>query len=75
MISYRLFEELKQQFQIDMGIPTSDKALIQTLPKWLALAGSFGRKVVLVLDALNQLDSGAGGNGISRLYSLLCRTY
>ncbi|XP_041471148.1 TPR repeat-containing protein DDB_G0287407-like [Lytechinus variegatus] len=59
----RLFEELKQHFNIDMGIPTSDKSLAQDLPKWLSLAGSCGRRVLIVLDALNQLDSGAAGEG------------
>lgn len=59
----RLFEELKQHFILDMSIPTSDKALVQDLPKWLGVAGSFGKRVLLVLDALNQLDSGAVGQG------------
>ncbi|XP_030833932.1 TPR repeat-containing protein DDB_G0287407 [Strongylocentrotus purpuratus] len=59
----RLFEELKQHFNLELGIPTSDKSLAQDLPKWLALAGSYGRRVLIVLDALNQLDSGAGGEG------------
>ncbi|XP_071504967.1 uncharacterized protein [Diadema antillarum] len=59
----RLYEELKEHFGLDMTIPSVDKMLIQDLPKWLSVAGSFGRKVVLVLDALNQLDSGAGGTG------------
>nr|XP_006817896.1 PREDICTED: uncharacterized protein LOC100371827 [Saccoglossus kowalevskii] len=56
----RLMEELKLYFDFDMAVPSSDSNLIRDFPAWLRLAGSRG-KVVIVLDALNQLDSGAGG--------------
>ena len=57
--TFRLFEEMKIFFNFDMEIPASDSMLIQELGKWLRMAGSL-TKVVVVLDALNQLDDGSG---------------
>ncbi|XP_070541009.1 uncharacterized protein [Ptychodera flava] len=56
----RLLEELKMFFGFEMAIPRSDTNVLREFPTWLRLAGSRG-KVVIVLDALNQLDSGTGG--------------
>ncbi|XP_077992057.1 uncharacterized protein LOC144446177 [Glandiceps talaboti] len=56
----RLIEELKSYFGFEMAIPSSDSHLVRDFATWLRLAGSRG-KVMIVLDALNQLDSGAGG--------------
>ena len=54
---------MKDYFNFDMQIPSSDALLIHELKKWLFLAGSRA-KVVVVLDALNQLDDGSGHAGI-----------
>ena len=58
----RLYEELKQFYSLDLEVPSSDRNLVIDLPSWLKIAGKRS-KVMLVLDALNQLDSGAGGSG------------
>ncbi|XP_071175248.1 uncharacterized protein [Mytilus edulis] len=55
----RLFGEIKVFFNFDMQIPSSDSILIHEIGKWLRMAGSL-TKVVIVFDALNQLDSGEG---------------
>ena len=49
--------------QQDLVVPSSDRNLILELPAWLKLASNKGQKVMIVLDALNQLDSGAGSSG------------
>ena len=53
---------MKQFFELDMEVPSSDRNLVIDLPSWLKVAGKRS-KVMIVLDALNQLDSGAGGSG------------
>ena len=53
---------MKEYFDFDMQIPSSDALLIHELKKWLFLAGT-RTKVVVVLDALNQLDDGSGDTG------------
>ncbi|XP_063416845.1 uncharacterized protein LOC134699089 isoform X1 [Mytilus trossulus] len=58
----RLFEEMNIFYDFDMQIPTSDSLLINDIGKWLRMAGS-RTKVVIVLDALNQLDDGTGEDG------------
>eukprot|EP00057_Strongylocentrotus_purpuratus_P003545 XP_003726872.2 PREDICTED: TPR repeat-containing protein DDB_G0287407 [Strongylocentrotus purpuratus] len=58
----RLYGEMKQFYNLDLEIPTSDRNLVIDLPSWLSIASSRS-KVMIVLDALNQLDSGAGGSG------------
>lgn len=61
---YRLYEEIRIFLnQDDLVVPTSDRNLVLELPAWLKLASNSGRRIMLVLDALNQLDSGAGSNG------------
>ncbi|KAL4237053.1 hypothetical protein ACF0H5_005437 [Mactra antiquata] len=59
----RMYEEMKDYFGLDIPIPTSDQHLINDISKWLRVAGS-RTKVVLVFDALNQLDDGAGQDGM-----------
>ena len=49
-------------YNFDMQIPSSDTLLVKDLPKWLRVAGSRS-KVVVVLDALNQLEDGSGKDG------------
>ncbi|XP_033109970.1 uncharacterized protein LOC117111193 [Anneissia japonica] len=58
----RLYEEMKQFFNFPQPVPSSDRNLVLDLPSWLKQAGNSG-KVMLVLDALNQLDTGAGTKG------------
>ncbi|XP_071484949.1 uncharacterized protein [Diadema antillarum] len=58
----RLYEEMKEFYRLDLEVPTSDRNLVIDLPSWLKIAGNRS-KVMIVLDALNQLDSGAGGSG------------
>ncbi|XP_063951363.1 uncharacterized protein LOC129253865 [Lytechinus pictus] len=58
----RLYGEMKQFFNLELEIPTSDRNLVIDLPSWLSIVSNRS-KVMIVLDALNQLDSGAGGNG------------
>ncbi|XP_022091330.1 uncharacterized protein LOC110979639 [Acanthaster planci] len=55
----RLYEEIKQFFGFEMTVPSSQRNLVLELSTWLQMAGKQAR-VVLVLDALNQLDSGSG---------------
>lgn len=45
-----------------MAIPSSDSQLVNDLSKWLRMAGARS-KVVIVFDALNQLDDGSGQDG------------
>ncbi|XP_071959589.1 uncharacterized protein [Antedon mediterranea] len=58
----RLYEEMKQFFNFPQAVPSSDRNLVLDLPSWLKQAGNSG-KVTIVLDALNQLDTGAGTTG------------
>ncbi|VDI38996.1 Hypothetical predicted protein [Mytilus galloprovincialis] len=55
----RLFEEMKIFFSFDMQIPSSDTVLVHEIGKWLRMAGSL-TKCVIVFDAVNQLDDGCG---------------
>ncbi|XP_063416779.1 uncharacterized protein LOC134699017 [Mytilus trossulus] len=55
----RLFEEMKVFFSFDMQIPSSDTVLVHEIGKWLRMAGSL-TKCVIVFDAVNQLDDGSG---------------
>lgn len=59
---YRLFEEMKNFFHFDLQIPSSDSVLIHDLGRWLRMAGSI-TKVLVVFDAVNQLDDGSGVSG------------
>ncbi|KAK3101549.1 hypothetical protein FSP39_004391 [Pinctada imbricata] len=58
----RLYEELKLYFKLDLTIPTADAQVIRDLPKWLRLVAS-KHQCIIVLDALNQLDSGTKEDG------------
>ena len=49
-------------YNFEMEVPTSDIQLINELGKWLRMAGSIC-KVIIVLDAVNQLDEGLGQDG------------
>ena len=60
---FRLYEEMKEFFDFDLKIPSSDALLIHELRKWLMVAAA-RTKVVIVLDALNQLDDGSGHDGL-----------
>ena len=51
----RIMGELKRRFDIDGEIPTKPDALRAEFANWLHMAAARGR-VVLVLDALNQLE-------------------
>lgn len=53
---------MKEYYSFDMQIPSSDSHLINELSKWLRMAGARS-KVVVVFDALNQLDDGSGQDG------------
>ena len=55
---------MKSFFNFDMQIPSSDFILIHEIGKWLRMAGSL-TKVVIVFDALNQLDDGSGQDGMN----------
>ena len=61
--TFSLLEEMKVFFDFDMNIPSSDTILINEIGQWLRMAGS-NTKVVIVLDALNQLDDGTGEHGM-----------
>ncbi|XP_033745872.1 LOW QUALITY PROTEIN: uncharacterized protein LOC117331312 [Pecten maximus] len=58
----RLYEELKEYFDIELNVPTSDTNLVLDLSRWIKLAASRGR-CVIVFDALNQLNDGSGEEG------------
>ncbi|CAH1253937.1 TEP1 [Branchiostoma lanceolatum] len=66
----RLMEELKAFFNLTMAVPTSDTNLVRSLPVWLRMAGMMGR-VLIVMDALNQLDSGTALVGEGDEHDLL----
>lgn len=69
----RLYGEMKQFYNLDLDVPTSDRNLVIDLLSWLTIAGKRS-KVMLVLDALNQLDAGAGGTGDDKSLNWLPRT-
>src|SRR5208282_3402150 len=55
----RLMGEFKRRLDIQQDIPNQPDALRSTFPNWLYMAATKGR-VVLVLDALNQLEDRDG---------------
>ena len=69
--SFRLYEELKAFFHLELTVPQSDTNLVRDLSMWLKLAGSRGR-CLLVFDAVNQLDDGSGEEGIQILIQCAC---
>ncbi|MGB8294540.1 MAG: DUF4062 domain-containing protein, partial [Polyangia bacterium] len=54
-----LVDELREAGRIESEIPTDPKKLREKLPELLAECGKHGRAII-VIDALNQLDSGLG---------------
>ncbi|MGB8297922.1 MAG: DUF4062 domain-containing protein, partial [Polyangia bacterium] len=54
-----LLDELREAGRIQGEIPTDPKKLREELPELLAECGKHGRAII-VIDALNQLDSGLG---------------
>ena len=62
--SCRLYEEMKDNFGIELAIPSSEVNLVLDLSEWLTLASSSGEDIVIVLDALNQLNDGTGEAGM-----------
>lgn len=55
----RFMGEFKRKFTITEEIPAQDEALMATFRNWLSMAAARGR-VVLVIDALNQLEDRNG---------------
>jgi nephrocystin-3 len=55
----RLMGEFKRHFNIQQDIPDKPDALRSAFPNWLHMAAAKGR-IVLVLDALNQLEDRDG---------------
>jgi WD40 repeat protein len=54
-----VLSELEQAGKLESGIPANPADMMDRLPELLAEAGASGR-TILVLDALNQLESGMG---------------
>ena len=54
-----LVDELREAGRVEGEIPTDPKKLREKLPELLAECGKHGRAII-VIDALNQLDSGLG---------------
>ena len=52
---YRVMGEIKRRYNITDEIPTQTNEIVKAVPEWLAKAASYG-KLILILDALNQLD-------------------
>ncbi len=59
VILRRVLAELKRRFQIEHEVPEKPEALRSAFANWLHMAAARGR-VVLVLDALNQLEDRDG---------------
>ena len=68
MLFCRLYEEMKGFLDLDLEIPTSDRALVRDLSKWLK-ACSKRQRCIIVLDALNQMDEGSKEDGQIQLQS------
>ena len=59
----RILGELKRRFQITEEIPEKPDALRAAFANWLHMAAARGR-VVVILDALNQLEDRDGARGL-----------
>ena len=59
----RIMGELKQRFEIDQEIPEQPDALRSAFPNWLSMAAAKG-KLILLLDALNQLEDRDGATDL-----------
>ncbi len=66
----RILQELKRHFGLPQEIPEQPAALRSAFPNWLNMAAARGR-VILVLDALNQLDDRDGAPDLVWLPDLL----
>ena len=55
----RILSEFKRRFDIDQDLPDTPQALRSTFGAWLLMVSARGR-VVLILDALNQLEDRDG---------------
>jgi len=62
----RILSELQERFNIQGEIPTDVTELRETLPDWLHIAAQKGR-VLLILDALNQLEDKQGAQELTWL--------
>ena len=62
----RLMVELKARFNIQQEIPADPDQLRTAFPNWLSMASVNG-KLVLILDALNQLEDRQGAQELSWL--------
>ena len=62
----RILSELQERFNIQGELPTDINELRETLPVWLNLAAQKGR-VLLILDALNQLEDKQGAQELTWL--------
>ena len=63
-------EELKSNFDLEENLPEDDKKLSETLMS-LLLAASQGRRIVILLDALDQLSAKEGAQGLGWLLDYL----
>ena len=71
----RIMLELKQRFDLPDEVPTEPAQIREAFPNWLAQTAGSGR-VVLVLDALNQLedvDHAADLGWLPRVFPQNCR--
>ena len=55
---------MKEYFGIELAVPSSEVNLVLDLSQWLKIASSSGEDIVIVLDALNQLNDGSGEDGM-----------
>jgi len=66
----RIMGELKRKFGLAEDIPDQPDALRSAFPNWLQLVAAMGR-VILILDALNQLEDRDGAPDLVWLPSVL----
>jgi len=67
LLLYNMCEELKRKFKLKQEIPEDDKKLSETLALFLLSASRVKSRIVLVLDALDQLSQLEGVNNLSWL--------
>ena len=60
-VIFRVIGEIKERFSLDKDIPRDLPGMIEAFPDWLSEAGQRGG-MVLVLDALNQLEDRGQGD-------------
>ena len=66
----RVLDELKRWFTIEQEVPDQPEALRSAFANWLHMAAARGR-VVLILDALNQLEDRQGALDLAWLPAVL----